>query len=67
MTVKEETIENAVFAAELLRQGTRIYPDKIYIAGHSIGDCWLRELCRRRKLYGSHYFNRIFSETGRNH
>ncbi|MCL2842340.1 MAG: alpha/beta fold hydrolase [Oscillospiraceae bacterium] len=36
-TVKEETIEDAVFAADLLRKDSRINPDKIYIAGHSLG------------------------------
>jgi len=37
LTVKEETIEDAVFAADFLRKDTRINPDKIYIAGHSMG------------------------------
>ncbi|MCL2392131.1 MAG: alpha/beta fold hydrolase [Oscillospiraceae bacterium] len=37
ITVKEETIEDAVFAADFLRKDVRINPDKIYIAGHSMG------------------------------
>ena len=37
ITVKEEAIEDAVFAAELLRQDSRINSDKIFIAGHSLG------------------------------
>jgi hypothetical protein len=37
LTVKEETIEDAVFAAELLRKNLRIDPKKIFIAGHSMG------------------------------
>ena len=35
ITVKEETIEDAVFAADMLRKDSRI--GKIYIAGHSMG------------------------------
>jgi len=37
MSVKEETIEDAVLAAELLRKDTRIASDRIYIIGHSLG------------------------------
>jgi len=37
LTVKEETIEDAVFAADFLRKDSRINSDKIYIAGHSMG------------------------------
>jgi len=36
-TVKEETIEDAVFAANLLRKDSRIDPKKIFILGHSLG------------------------------
>ena len=36
-SVKEETIEDAVFAADLLRKDARIKPDRIFIAGHSLG------------------------------
>ena len=39
ITVKEEVIEDAVYAADLLRSDTRIDPNKIYIAGHSLGAC----------------------------
>jgi dienelactone hydrolase len=37
ITVKEETIFDAVAAAELLRQDSRIDSEKIFIAGHSMG------------------------------
>ena len=37
ITVKEETIEDALLAAKLLRQDPRIDPDKIFIIGHSMG------------------------------
>ncbi|MBR4164561.1 MAG: alpha/beta fold hydrolase [Solobacterium sp.] len=37
ITVKEETIEDAVKAAELLRNDPRIDHDNIYIIGHSMG------------------------------
>lgn len=37
VTVKEETIEDAVLAAELLRKDPRIDPDRIWIVGHSMG------------------------------
>ena len=37
MTVWDETIEDAIFATELVKKDTRIDPKKIYIAGHSMG------------------------------
>ena len=37
ITVKEETIEDAILATELLRQDPRIDPEKIFIIGHSMG------------------------------
>ena len=37
ITVKEEVIEDAVFAANLLRQDSRIDPNRIYVLGHSLG------------------------------
>ena len=37
VTVKEETIEDAVLAADLLRNDARIDPDRIWIVGHSMG------------------------------
>lgn len=37
LTVKEETVEDAVYAADFLRQDPRIDPTQIYIAGHSLG------------------------------
>ena len=37
ITVREETIEDAVMAAELLRQDSRIDPDGVFIIGHSMG------------------------------
>ena len=36
-TVKEETIDDAILAAALLRSDPRIDPDRIYIVGHSLG------------------------------
>ena len=37
ITVKEETIEDAILATEMLRQDPRIDPEKIFILGHSMG------------------------------
>lgn len=37
VTVKEEVIEDAVLASEMLRRDSRIDPGKIFIAGHSMG------------------------------
>ena len=37
ITVKEETVEDAVLAAELLRKDPRMDPDRIWIIGHSMG------------------------------
>ena len=36
-TVREEVIEDALLAVELLRADPRIDADKIYIIGHSMG------------------------------
>jgi uncharacterized protein len=37
LTVKEETIEDAVLAADLLKKDSRIDSNKIFIIGHSLG------------------------------
>ena len=37
ITVKEETIEDAILAAELLRKDARIDSERIFIVGHSMG------------------------------
>jgi len=37
ITVREETIADAVLAADLLRKDERIDPDRIFIIGHSMG------------------------------
>ncbi len=37
ITVKEETIDDAILATELLRNDSRINPEKIFIIGHSMG------------------------------
>ncbi|ARD46812.1 S9 family peptidase [Sporosarcina sp. P33] len=37
LSVKEETIEDAILAADLLRKDSRIDSDKIFIIGHSLG------------------------------
>jgi pimeloyl-ACP methyl ester carboxylesterase len=37
VTVREETVEDAVLAAGLLRKDPRIDPERIYIVGHSMG------------------------------
>ena len=37
LTVKEETIEDAILATELLRKDNRIDPARIFIVGHSMG------------------------------
>ena len=37
ITVKEETIEDAVLATQLLKKDRRIDPDRIFIIGHSMG------------------------------
>ena len=36
-TVKEEYIEDVVFAADLLRKDPRIDPERIFVLGHSLG------------------------------
>lgn len=37
LTVKEETVEDAVLAAKLLKQDSRLDPGRVYLAGHSLG------------------------------
>ncbi|MBE6575662.1 MAG: alpha/beta hydrolase [Ruminococcaceae bacterium] len=37
ITVREETVEDAILAAELLRRDGRIDPGRIFIVGHSMG------------------------------
>jgi hypothetical protein len=37
VTVKEETIEDAIFATQLLKKDSRIDSDNIFIIGHSMG------------------------------
>jgi len=37
LTVKDETIDDALAAVTLLRKTSRIRPDRIFIAGHSLG------------------------------
>jgi len=37
ITVKEETIEDAILATEILRKDPRIDPERIFIIGHSMG------------------------------
>jgi len=37
MTVWDETIEDALFATELVKKDPRIDPEKVFIAGHSMG------------------------------
>ena len=37
ITVKEETIDDAILAAEILRKDSRIDSEKIFIIGHSMG------------------------------
>ena len=37
LTVRQETIEDAILAADLLRRDSRIDPEKIFIVGHSMG------------------------------
>ena len=37
ITVKEETIEDAILATKLLRKDTRIDRNRIFIVGHSMG------------------------------
>jgi len=39
LSVKEEVIEDAVFAADFLRQDARIAPGRVFVAGHSLGGC----------------------------
>lgn len=43
LTVKEETIENAIPAADFLRKDSRIDSNKIFIAGHSLGGMLAKE------------------------
>ncbi|MBR5537654.1 MAG: alpha/beta hydrolase [Clostridia bacterium] len=51
MTVKEETIEDAVRATELLRQDARVDGENIFIVGHSMGGM----LAPRIDAEGGHY------------
>ncbi|WP_019911243.1 alpha/beta fold hydrolase [Paenibacillus sp. HW567] len=37
ITVKEETVEDAIAAAKLLKQDNRLDPGKVYLTGHSLG------------------------------
>ena len=37
LTVKEETVEDAVLATELLKRDSRIDPERVFIIGHSMG------------------------------
>jgi hypothetical protein len=37
VTVKEETVDDAILAADLLRRDPRIDPDAVFIVGHSMG------------------------------
>ena len=37
ITVREETVDDAVLAAELIRKDPRIDPDAVFIVGHSMG------------------------------
>jgi len=37
MTVWDETIEDAIFATDLIKKDPRINPEKVFIAGHSMG------------------------------
>jgi dienelactone hydrolase len=37
LSVKEETIDDAILAADFLRKDSRIDPNKIFIIGHSLG------------------------------
>ena len=37
ITVREETIEDSLLAARLLRADRRIAPDRVFLAGHSMG------------------------------
>ena len=37
ITVREETIDDAILAADLLRSDSRIDPDAVFIVGHSMG------------------------------
>lgn len=37
ITVREEVIEDALLAAQLLRGDSRIDPDRVFLAGHSMG------------------------------
>jgi uncharacterized protein len=37
LTLKEETVDDAVLAAALLRQQPEVNPDKVFVLGHSLG------------------------------
>jgi dipeptidyl aminopeptidase/acylaminoacyl peptidase len=37
ISVREETIEDAILAAEFLRNDTRIDPNRVFVIGHSLG------------------------------
>ena len=63
LSVKEETIEDAIFATELLRKDQRIDPNRIYILGHSMGGL----LAPRIDAEGGNYAGLIiFASSARN-
>lgn len=37
ITVREETIEDAILATEILKNDSRIDPDRVFVVGHSMG------------------------------
>jgi len=47
LTVKEETIDDAIFAAEFLKTLEKIDPTKIFILGHSMGGYLLPRIAER--------------------
>ena len=51
ISVKEETIEDAILAAEFLRNDTRINPNKVFVIGHSLGGM----LAPRTDAEGGHF------------
>ncbi len=60
ITIKEETIEDAILATELLKKDPRIDAEKVFIIGHSMGGM----LAPRIDAEGGDYKG-LYKETGR--
>ena len=49
MTVKEETVDDAAFAAQLLMKTSNVNPEKVFVLGHSLGGYLLPRIGEKEK------------------